>query len=248
MLADSNATESHLRAELPAPCLSARSSRTHGEAWQSWELPVPPAMPGAVLVLELLLGSNVADLDAITRLIRTDVGLTVQLLRFAFGQPSKHRPSQLNLAELIVHLGLEPLRAMAAGTRLLSCQASGHAAFRACKAFWVRACRVAHTAEELTAGSCSTIRETAYIAGLLCHIGSLPALLDWRIPGLESANPREIGCAMAKAWHFPSILVEIIRRDEQACTCFEARRLLRLINAADRQISAIDFSRELVRG
>jgi HD-like signal output (HDOD) protein len=237
MLADSNRNASHPWTEPPRQCFPVCYPRTEGEAWHNTEFPLPPAMPGAVALLQLKLASNVADLDAITRLIRTDVGLTAQLLRLAFGQPSRHGSGHLGVGEVVVHLGLEKLRAMAAGTRLLACQPGGNRLFEACKDFWMRARRTAHIAEELAAGTSARMRETAYVAGLLCHIGKLPALLDWKVPGIESVHPAKIGLRMAKAWHFPSILAEIIRRDEPACTSFATRRLLRLINAADQQAS-----------
>jgi HD-like signal output (HDOD) protein len=196
-------------------------------------------MPDAVVLLQLELASNVADREAITRLIRNDVGLTVQLLRLAFAEPSRRRAGHLNVGELVVHLGVEKLRAMAAGIRLLACRPGGDGRLEACKTFWMRARRTAQTAEELAARTSARMRDTAYVAGLLCQVGRLPALLDWKVPGIESIHPAKIGFHMAKAWKFPSILVEIIGRDEQACTSFAARRLLRLINAADRQASTV---------
>jgi len=239
MLADSNPSARHFWAAPPRECFPSCYPRTDREAWQNAEFPLPPAMPGAVVLLELQLASNVVDREAITRLIRNDVGLTVQLLRLARAQGLGRRAGHLSVGELVVHLGLEKLRTMAAGTRLLACQPEGNARFEACKAFWMRARRTAHAAEELAAHTSARMRETAYVAGLVCHLGRLPAVLDWKIPGIESIHPAKIGFHMAKAWKFPSILVEIIRRDEQACTSFAARRLLRLVNAADRQASTV---------
>jgi HD-like signal output (HDOD) protein len=232
MLAESNSSESYCKAESPAECFPGRFPRTETEAWQKVEFPFPPATPGAVALLQLLVTSNVADLEAITTLIRNDVGLTVRLLGLAFQQPSLRRTSHLNVGELVVHLGLEKLRVMATETRVLSCPPGGDARFRACQAFWIEARRTARTAEELAAGTSAANRETAYVAGLLCRIGMLPALLDWKLPGIESANPREIAFHMLKAWNFPSVLVEIICGDEHRCTSVKTRRFVRLIRAA----------------
>ena len=232
MLAESNPSKSYFKAEFPAECFSGRSRRTETEAWQKMGFPLPPAMPGAVAFLQLLLTSNVADLEAITALIRNDVGLTVRLLGLAFGEAAQRSTSRLSLEELVVHLGLEKLRVMVAGTRVLSCPPAGDRAFRACKEFWIRSRRTARTAEALAAGTSAANRETAYVAGLLCRIGMLPALLGWEVPGLASASSAEIGSHMLEAWNFPPVLVEIIRGDEQACTSVKTRRLLRLIRAA----------------
>jgi len=232
MLAESNPRESYLKAEPPAERFPGRFPRTKTAARQTAELPFPPVMPGAVAFLQLLLTSNVADLEAITALIRNDVGLTVQLLGLAFAQAAQHSTSRLSIEALVVHLGLEKLRVMVARTRVLSCPPAGEAALRACKEFWIRSRRTARTAEALAAGTSAAHRETAYVAGLLCRIGMLPALLDWKVPGVGSVSPAEIGAHMLKAWNFPPVLVEIIRGDEQACTSAKTRRLLRLVRAA----------------
>jgi hypothetical protein len=47
------------------------------------EFPSPPAMPNVVLRLELSLPEFLVDLQEITNIIRSDIGLAVQLLRFA---------------------------------------------------------------------------------------------------------------------------------------------------------------------
>jgi len=88
---------------------------------QAWQGGVPtPAKPGAVALLQLLTSSEVADLSAITEVIRNDPGLTVQLLRFADKTLGKAPEIDLILGELIVLLGLEQLRAMAAEAVLLT--------------------------------------------------------------------------------------------------------------------------------
>ena len=243
MLAESNLSKSYRKAEPPADCFPGRSPQTKTEASQKMEFPFPPATPGAIALLQLLVTSNVADLEAITTLIRNDLGLTVQLLGLAFGQACERRTRHLSVGELVVHLGLEKLRTMAAESRVLSCPPGGDARFRACKAFWIEARRRARAAEELAAGTSAAIRDTAYVGGLLCRIGMLPALLNWKVPGIESANPAEIGSHMLKAWNFPPVLVELVRGDEGACTSGKTRRLLRLIRAADRQVAAAESIR-----
>ncbi len=234
MLANTRFSEWHSRAPFPG-YLPGGFPRTDPKVGLSSEFPSPPAMPDAVVLLELSLASNIADLNAVTGLIRTDVGLTVELLRLAFRERGRHRASCLSLGELAVDLGLEKLRTMAAATTLLSSRAQGKVAFDACQEFWKRARQTAQIAEELALEISATIREAAYIAGLLCHVGMLPRLLGWAVPGIESADPAELGFRMIEAWKFPSLLVEAIRGDEQACTSPQALGLLRLIRTADRQ-------------
>lgn len=79
-----------------------------------------PAMPEAVAQLQLLAASHIVDLQAITDVIRNDVGLTVQLLQLVARNLGKRAGSISNLEELVVHLGLEQLRTMAAESVLLA--------------------------------------------------------------------------------------------------------------------------------
>lgn len=72
-----------------------------------------PADAEAVARLQLLVSSHVADLTAITDIIRKDAGLTVQLLQFSARKFGKGAGSAASLEELVVQLGLEQLQAMA---------------------------------------------------------------------------------------------------------------------------------------
>lgn len=73
-----------------------------------------PAEAEAVARLQLLASSHVADLAAITDIIRSDAGLTVQLLQFSARKLGKYVGSAESLEELVVQLGLEQLQALAA--------------------------------------------------------------------------------------------------------------------------------------
>jgi len=206
---------------------------THSEIECGTELPDLPAMAKSIVLLQMLLASNVVDLEAITQVIRDDVGLTTQLLRLALCESPQFSRRSLKLEELVVHLGLQKLRAMAAGTKLLGCKPGDDVDLKGCSAFWARARQTAHTAEQVAAEISPQDRDLAYLAGLLRRLGSLPALLRWRIPGLDLAGPGEIGWRMAKSWNFPQVLVEIVRGEEQACRSRKSRWLLRLVNSAE---------------
>lgn len=79
-----------------------------------------PATPEAVAQLQLLASSHVADLDAISDVIGKDAGLTIQLLQFSATRMGKRVGSMASIGELVVHLGLEQLRNMAAEAVLLT--------------------------------------------------------------------------------------------------------------------------------
>lgn len=73
-----------------------------------------PANAEAVAQLQLLASSHVADLNALTGVIRNDAGLMLQLLQFSARKLGKNAGSATSIEELVVQLGLEQLQAMAA--------------------------------------------------------------------------------------------------------------------------------------
>ncbi len=154
---------------------------------QATEFPLPPAMPDAVLLLRLLLSSGTADLHAITEIVRNDVGLTVQLLRLAALERNGRATGSLNIGDLIVQIGLDKLKSLSATTKLNPLQPP-NAAPQERERFWTHARLTARISEEMAGETTPSNREAAYAAGLLRHLGRLPALLGWKItkgsPGL----------------------------------------------------------------
>ena len=71
-----------------------------------------PAKPDAVGRLRLLLSQPTADLQAITSTIENDLGLTIRLLQCAWEQPGMVPAGTSDISEIVVHLGLQKLKAM----------------------------------------------------------------------------------------------------------------------------------------
>ncbi len=76
--------------------------------------PIFPAAPEAVAQLQLLASSYVVDLGAITAVIRSDAALTIRLMQFGAAKLGRLAGEAASVEELVVHLGLEQLRALAA--------------------------------------------------------------------------------------------------------------------------------------
>jgi HD-like signal output (HDOD) protein len=199
---------------------------------QATEFPLPPAMSDAVLLLRLLLFSHSADLHAITDVIRNDVGLTAHLLHLAALERGGRATSTLNVADIVVQVGLDKLKSLAAEAQLNPFQPL-NAAPQARERFWMHARLTARISEELAGEATPANREAAYLAGLLRHLGGLPGLLGWQMPEWTPTSLGEIGYRMAKAWQLPAVLADVIRGDETACTSQKAYSLLRLVNMAD---------------
>jgi HD-like signal output (HDOD) protein len=190
-----------------------------------------PAMPDAILLLRLLLYANVADLYAITDVIRNDVGLTAQLLRLAAHEYGKH-PFSLNITDIVIDLGIDKLKKLATEIKLNPAPVKNSPP-QAREKFWSHARLTARIAEGIADESAPANRDAAYVAGLLRHIGSLPSLLGWDISLWMPCSVGELGYHMAKSWQLPSVLADVIRGDDRACTSHKAYSLLRLVNTAD---------------
>jgi HD-like signal output (HDOD) protein len=199
---------------------------------QAAEFPLPPAMPDAVLLLRLLASAHTADLHAITDVIRNDVGLTVRLFHLAALERGGRATTILNVGDLVVQIGLDRLKNLAAETKFNPLQPQ-NAAPRARERFWMHARLTARISEELMGEATPANREAAYVAGLLRHLGALPALLGWKMPEWVPSNVGEIGYAMAKAWNLPLVMADVIRGNDAACTSQKAHSLLRVVNMAD---------------
>lgn len=78
------------------------------------------AAPKAVAELQLLASSHVVDLEAITSVVRNDLGLTIHLLQLSARKLGKNAGTMSTLSEVIVQLGLEQLRRIAAEVTLTS--------------------------------------------------------------------------------------------------------------------------------
>ena len=174
-------------------------------------IPDLPILPTTLIHLKSLLSSDVVDLAALTNVVRGDLGLTISLLRIArnAGWTSKAIP---RLSEIIVGLGIKPLKAIVAGIPVLS-QTSSGPGIRACSRFWMHAQLTGLVSEELASSSPDLNPEDAYLAGLVSQVGKLPVLLGWRMPELESGDAPNFGGTLARAWGLPSLLTEVIEGD-----------------------------------
>jgi hypothetical protein len=170
-------------------------------------LPVVPAMPGALVRLELMLREPAPDLHALSELIRGDLGLTIQTLRLVGADFNRFVDSPCRIQDCIVHLGHSSL--LLATPALKQSSLWGDRA--ALAELWKHSRLVGFWAEQIARSVRGVDTEKAYLAGLLHDIGSLPVLLGWRLPGVDYRDRVEMGCALAEAWQLPYFVTQGIR-------------------------------------
>jgi HD-like signal output (HDOD) protein len=206
-------------------------------------VPLPPAMPGSAVLLQLLLSSHVADLHAITEVIRNDIGLVVRVLRMAGFECGGRSLSTLNMGDLVVQLGVEKLKGLLQETPLIPMPRESRHATEECERFWTHARLTAGIADGLAGQTIPASREAAYVAGLLHRVGVLPILFGWEIPGLETGDESASGYALAKAWHLPKLLADVILGDPNACNSRLAYSLLNVVSIAEERASQLETLR-----
>jgi len=217
----------------PATCLvEIRRTSTFPPPGES-KFPSPPALPSALLRLECSLSAFGADLQDITDIIRSDIGLTTQLLRLAAREMEESPGQVVPIGDIVVHVGLEKLKALVAQTRALPDDVTGAAGLSTGERFWMHSRLIALLAEEIADRSSEIRIADAHMAGLLCHLGDLPLVMGWAARGADAGDCRQLGYRMANAWGFPRVLAEVISGDRGVCLTHESRTLLDIVTSAD---------------
>ena len=195
------------------------------------QFPSPPAMPEALLQLELGLTASVVDLQDVTNTIKGDLGLTLQLLRLA-SQHSEVSSGEISgISNLVIQVGLSELYALARHTMPVPYDLR-RAAASGCQRLWTRSRLIALIAEDLAGQSSEVTAEEAYLAGLLCHAGVLPLILGWPAAGSDAASYCPIGWRMARAWQLPEVLATVMGGYREARGTCASPALLSVVEAA----------------
>ncbi len=213
----------------------------------------PPALANNLFQLDACLSAPVCDLASVTNIIRSDIGLTVQLLRLAAAEIEHSPEDVVPLGEIVVHVGLDNLKRIVNRTGTVPDEPLKEAAFGARELFWMHARLAALVAEE-RAGFYGVTSEEAYLAGLLRPLGELAELSDLTLSDLtkiditqadagraDVVNVRAIGSEMARSWGFAQILVDVIAGHDEACRSHKARILLHLSIEADNWASRLEY-------
>jgi putative nucleotidyltransferase with HDIG domain len=182
-----------------------------------------------VRVLDVL-SREEAGADEIAGVLRLDPAFGAQVLRLANSAAYGAAVRIASLAEAVLRLGTERLRAlvMTVGLSLYLRGVRKQQAHRAC---WQHSVACAFVAEEIGA-TCGLGREHAYTAGLLHDVGRLALLVGYprayadlvaasRQGGLALLEAEramfdvdhcEAGLHLARDWGFPEALCEVIAR------------------------------------
>lgn len=163
------------------------------------DLPDIPALPETLFLMELKVRESSVDLRDISRLVLSDVGVTLQVFRMAAREcgDGEYRPRRIE--DCISTLGLEAcLRAAAAAacgrsrlsTTVLELWSHSREMAEICKAL----------AEEQI---CALNAEEAYLVGLLHAIGTIPWVLGWNVANSGLKGKAGTAVKLARQWSLP---------------------------------------------
>jgi hypothetical protein len=160
------------------------------------DFPGVPVLPETLLRMELMSHEFSVDLQEISQLVLSDLGATVQILRFAAREcpDPEDRPSRIE--DCISALGVQA-SIRAAGQKSVLSAARQPGAMEV----WAHARKVAQACQSLASVMGTVPVEEAYLVGLTHALGSLPGLLGW--PGRDRAASR-----LAECWSLPLCVQE----------------------------------------
>lgn len=198
----------------------------------------PAAMPEALLALQLALSASVADLQDLTNIIKSDIGLTVQLLRLAACSRGHSRDAASSIAEIVIEIGIDGVEMLSAQTKAATFETlesrKNHERQR------LRSMLTALIAEDLASQSSGTSPEIAYIAGLLNYRGGLPSIVHGTTAGMKTTDPFPVSCQIADTGALSPLLAAVIGGDRNACCSEELRVLIDMVAAADHWASRLE--------
>lgn len=161
------------------------------------DLPDVPVMPETLLLMELGMHELAVDLGAMSRLVLSDLGATLQILRLAARECCEVRPERME--DCISMLGPQAcLKAVA--RRSIGSGVQCRVVFET----WAHAREIAQVFRALAEETHGKIRpEEAYLVGL-CHVvGFLPEMLSWDRPAYCGRGWQSVGLKLAERWSLP---------------------------------------------
>jgi HD-like signal output (HDOD) protein len=170
--------------------------------------PSVPTMIATRLQLELLLQDSPIDLGAVSRVILSDVGATLQVLRLIGEEYASAEDRPTRMEECIASLNIRRCYEAVC--------AAGIPSNSTVLAAWEHFRNVAQCAREIASCVDGFSPEEAYIIGLLYGVGKFPSLLGWKADECNLGEQKAVGVMLADYWHLPPYLLAAIREQQDS--------------------------------
>lgn len=180
----------------------------------SSDSPAVPVLPETLLRLDLEAQERSVDLRAVSELVLSDVGATLQILRLAGTEywDSEFRPTRIE--DCISDLGVQAcLEAVSAET------VARDSSYKVVAEAWAHSRGIAFHSRQIAEEMQDVNPDKAYMAGLLHAIGLLPSLLGWPSGNLGASDLALAGLKLARKWSLPPFLIKFLGEMHEArCT------------------------------
>lgn len=184
-------------------------STTSPQPWEfqiAHDLPDVPVLPETLLRLELEAQERCVDLRAMSEVVLSDLGATVQILRFSALECSDTERRLTRIEDCISDLGLSAcLEAVSAQP------VARDGRYDAIAETWAHSREIAHYSRLVSEDAPEVNPDEAYMVGLLHTLGLLPHVLGWSGSASRSMDPAYAGFQMARQWSLPQFAVEYFR-------------------------------------
>jgi len=170
-------------------------------------LPSVPTLIATRLQFELLLQESSIDLSAVSKVILSDAGATLQLLRLIGEEFADEEVRPTRIEDCIASLNMQHCY-----DAVCACSISHDSDIMG---QWQRSRRLAECARELAKCTDGFSPEEAYLIGLLHEVGKFPKLLGWKNSGESLLEQEALGVMLADYWHLPGYLLSAIREQQE---------------------------------
>lgn len=204
--------------DLPSIPAALSPSLFAGPSWLAAAdaLPQMPTMASTRLRMELLLQDSSVDLKAMSEVILSDAGATLQILRLIGEEYPDEKDRPTRIEDCIVSLNRDRWYGVVCASGLL------HGGPLMTE--WQHCRRVAEYARELAHLIDGISPEQAYLVGLLYQLGRFPDLLGWNraekiseVPVVADSSGEHWALSMMLAdyWHLPKYLLSAIHEMQE---------------------------------
>lgn len=174
------------------------------------DLPGVPVMPETLLRLDLEAQERSVDLRAVTEVVLSDLGATVQIFRLAGQEYGNGEGSPTRIEDCISGLGVSAcLEAVSAETI-----AHDHR-YTAVTETWAHSREIARYAKLVADEMQDVNPDEAYLVGLFHSIALLPPVLGWFGSEGRTIDFARAGFQMAKQWALPRFAVDYFNGTER---------------------------------
>jgi len=182
------------------------------------------------LQLELLLQDSLIDLSAVSQVILSDAGATLQVFRVVGGEFPNPEDRPTRMEDCIASLSLDRWYSAVCACSL----PLNHAVL----AEWERFRRIGQCARQLAQCVDGFSPEEAYLVGLLSEMGKLPRLLGWKLASDCSSEQRALALMLAEYWQLPAYLKRAIREQQECITSSPWAEMLQVAHCLAAQTAA----------